>query len=72
MEQTQVAVAIRVTTLLMPGMLNSGLYQKKSSLKGRWGGKENLYQENTTGSNANVRLCLFRYLQIVVVIRHTI
>ena len=67
MGQTQVAVAIRVMTLLMPGIINSGLCHK-SSLKRRWEGKENSYLENTTGSNANVKLCLFKYLQIVIVI----
>ena len=61
-------VAIRVMTLLMPGMLKSGNCLKISSLKGRWGGKENSYLENTTGSNANVMLCLFPYSQIVLVI----
>ena len=64
------AVAIRVMTLLMPGMINTGLCQI-SSLKRRWGGKENSYLENTTGSNANVKLCLFKYLQIVVVIKYS-
>ena len=68
MGQTQVAVAILVMTLLMPGMINSGLCQKISSLKQRWEGKENSYPENTSGSNANVRLCLIKYLQKVVVI----
>ena len=61
-------VAIRVMTLLMPGVENTGNYLKISSLKGRWGGKENSYLENTTGSNANVMLCLFPYSQIVLVI----
>ena len=68
MGQTQVAVAILVMTLLMPGMINSGLCQKISSLKRRWEEKENSYLENTTGNNADVRLCLFEYLQIVIII----